>query len=112
MTHQPDPTIQPVNQSVLTKRILLGAGIALTLIIAFLLAAGEPDPAWGKSWMLKPLLIVPFAGACGGIFFHITDTIRQRGGWRKIAVNILSAIVYIVGLWMGFVLGLNGTMWN
>lgn len=103
---------QPVHSASPVRRMLWGAGIALTLIILFLTGAGEPDPRWGKLWMVKPLIVVPLAGSMGGLFYHFMDRIRYQGGWKKLLANIVSVIVYVFVLWIGTVLGLNGTMWN
>lgn len=92
--------------------MLQGAGIALVLIVFFLLSVKNPDPHWPKLWMLKPLLVVPSAGAAGGLFFYFMDQLRHQGGWLKALANILSLLVYIIGLWLGSVLGLDGTLWN
>ncbi|MGV3629770.1 MAG: potassium transporter KefB [Bacteroidota bacterium] len=105
-------TTSPVNFPALGRRMLIGAGIALLLISFFLFMAGEPNPAWPKFWIIKPLLVVPFAGAMGGVFYYLMDPMRSQGGWKMFAANVLSFIVYVFGLWMGTVLGLNGTMWN
>lgn len=112
MTQQSELQTRPIHPDSLIKRMLLGAGIALTLIIIFLLGAGEPDPAWPKLWMIRPLVIVPLAGAMGGAFHYFMNHLLYQSGWRKVLANILSLIVYIVALWLGTVLGLDGTMWN
>ena len=96
----------------LGKRMLIGGGFALVLISLFLLKAGEPDPEWSPFWRIQPLLIVPFAGAMGGLFYHLMDHLRYHGGWRKALGYVLSVIVYVFGLWMGTVLGLAGTYWD
>ncbi|MES2681263.1 MAG: potassium transporter KefB [Bacteroidota bacterium] len=112
MTQKNNLITWPVSTPALAKRMLIGAAIALLLIVIFLAGAGEPNPAWPRFWMLQPLLVVPFAGAMGGAFYYFMDHQRSRGGGRKILANVLSFLVYIFGLWMGTVLGLNGTMWN
>lgn len=104
--------LQPMHVASLMKRTLLGAGIALVLIAVFLLNAGEPDPSWPKLWMIRPLIIVPLAGATGGVFFYFMDSLRVQHGWQKALIYIASLIVYIFGLWIGTVLGLDGTMWD
>ncbi|HTF05621.1 MAG TPA: potassium transporter KefB [Bacteroidia bacterium] len=96
----------------LGKRMLVGAGIAFVLIAIFLLGAGEPNPEWSKLWRLRPLLVVPFAGAMGGLFYHLMDHLRYHGGWRRVLGYALSTIVYVFGLWIGTVLGLAGTYWH
>lgn len=105
---------QSLHKVSLAKRALQGAGIALVLISIFLLKAGEPDPnpGWPKLWFIRPLIIVPFAGAMGGVFYYFMDYLRYQGGWRKLLANVLSLVVYIIGLWMGTILGLDGTWWD
>ena len=112
MTPTKNLTTQLIHSSSLGKLMLLGAGISLILITIFLLGVGEPNPAWGKLWMIKPLIIVPLAGAMGGVFYYFMDHLRYQGGWRKALAYILSLIGYIIALWLGTVLGLNGTLWN
>lgn len=94
------------------KPMLLGSIIALLLIIAFLSGVDHPDPAWPKFWMVRPLIIVPLAGAAGGAFFAILRPMRQRGGWVTALAYVLSFVAFVIALWMGTVLGLDGTLWN
>lgn len=112
MAQQSNATTRLVHSAPVTKRMLQGAGIALVLIAIFLLGAGEPDPRWPKFWMLRPLIVVPIAGAMGGVFYYFMDHLRYEGGWKKILANFVSLIGYLVALWMGTILGLDGTMWN
>jgi hypothetical protein len=112
MTQRNNLTTQQFHSASLAKRMLFGACIALIPISVFLLGVGQPNPAWPKFWMVKPLLIVPLAGAMGAVFFHFMDHLRSRAGWGKIWANLLSLIVYIIVLWLGTVLGLNGTLWH
>src|SRR4051812_5674666 len=109
MIQQNHFTAKPVNRTLLTKRMLLGAAIGLAVILFFIIGAGEPNPEWGKFWMIKPLILVPLAGATAGLCnYFITHLLGQR----KILATMLSIFVYLFGLWIGVVLGLNGTMWN
>lgn len=112
MTQKNNLTAQPVHAAPLGKRMLLGAGIALFLITIFLLGTGEPNPQWGKLWMIRPLVIVPLAGAMGGVFYYYMNHLHFHGRWKRTLVNLLSLIVYIIALWLGTVLGLDGTLWN
>ncbi len=93
-------------------RMLAGAGIGLILISLFVFPIKDPNPAWGKFWMDRPLIVVPIAGAMGGLCNYFLIHFRYFIGINKIVAMILSAIVFIVGLWMGVVLGLVGTLWN
>lgn len=99
-------TVHPVS---LKKRILQGAGIALVLISLFLLSADEPHPGWHELWMLKPLLLVPIAGAMGGLFHCFMDHLRSQSGWIKVIAYNISITGYLFALWVGTILGLNGT---
>ena len=101
-----------IHQGSLVKRMLVGAGIGLLLISLFLLSAGEPNPEWGKLWMIRPLIIVPLAGAMGGLCNYFMVHFNSQVGLNKTIAVILSVIVFIIGLWLGIVLGLDGTMWN
>lgn len=105
-------TTPPIHPSSLVKPTLVGAGIALTLITIYLLGVSEPNPAWGKLWMLRPLIIVPLAGAMGGAFVFFMDYQRQRSNWSKLLTYLLSLIGFFFVLWIGIVLGLDGTLWD
>jgi hypothetical protein len=111
MTTKNNFTTPQINTASLGKHILAGALIGLTVIGAFLISAGEPNPEWGAYWRIKPLIMVPLAGATGGaIFYFMTN--RFPGGVARVIAAIFSVIVFIVGLWLGTVLGLNGTYWD
>ena len=111
MTQQKNST--QANQHLsLIKPIIIGAVIGLILISFFLLSVGEPNPEWGKLWRLKPLVIVPFAGAMGCVFYYIMIYLSHFRGLNKTVAILLSFIVFIIGLWLGTVLGLNGTYWH
>lgn len=104
---------QPIRPALLGKRMLLGAGIGLILISVFLIGVKNPNPAWGKFWMIKPLIIVPLAGAGGGAFYYFINHFwGYQGGWRKAFAIVFSLVGFIIALWLGTVLGLNGTLWN
>lgn len=101
-----------IHRGTLTKRMLQGGAIALVLISIFLYSAGEGKPEWGRFWMIRPLIIVPVSGAMGGVFYYFMDHLRSKGGWKTVLAYIISFVGYIIALWMGTVLGLNGTLWN
>lgn len=101
------------DQHALRRRVLIGAGIATALILFFLITAGEPKPEWGSFWRIKPLIIVPLAGAFGGGLFHyIQQFVGGQKTWMRIAAFLIGALAFIFTLWIGTVLGLNGTYWN
>jgi len=103
---------RPINSVSLTKRMLLGGGIAFLLIGFFLFQVKNPNPEWGSLWMVRPMIIVPLAGSVGGLVFYFLDYVSYQGGWRKPVAYVASFIIYIFGLWIGTVLGLVGTLWD
>ena len=104
--------VQNINMKLLRNRILIGAGIALILISVFLISAGEGDPSWPKLWFIRPLIIVPLAGAAGGAFYYFMMNLPVKSAWKKLFVILLGLIGYIVAFWLGSVLGLDGTWWD
>ena len=100
------------NKGSLTKRMLVGATIGFLLICLFLSTAGHPNPAWPKLWMIRPLIIVPLAGAMGGLCNYYLVYFHNMMGVNKTIAMILSVVIFIIGLWLGTVLGLDGTYWD
>lgn len=96
----------------LLKPMVAGAVLGLILISIFLLGTGEPNPEWGKYWIVKPLLVVPLSGAMGGLCLYLFAQYHNLVGLNKSIAIVLSLIVFIIGLWLGTVLGLNGTYWD
>ena len=112
MTQINESQNQPIHPASVGKRMLQGAGIGLIVIAFFLVGAREPDPSWPKFWMIRPLLVVPAAGALGGLFYFNMDHLRFQGGLRTALAYILSLVVFLIVLWLGIILGLDGTMWD
>lgn len=105
-------TTRSINTSLLIKRMLLGGAIALAVISLFVFG-GEANPAWPAFWRIRPLIITPLAGAAGGACYYFIDQhLLNQPGWKKGLAIVLSILVYFIGLWMGIVLGLDGTMWD
>ncbi|MDX1332392.1 MAG: potassium transporter KefB [Robiginitalea sp.] len=96
----------------LGNRMLLGAGVGFLFISLFLIMADGAKPEWGDFWMLRPLLIVPLATALGAAFYTFMDPWRQRGGYQQVLANLLSLMGFLFSLWIGSVLGLDGTYWD
>lgn len=93
-------------------RMFQGGSIALVMIVLFLSGVDNPDPSWPKYWYVRPLIVVPVAGAMGGVFYYFMDHLRCLGGWKKWLAMFISLFGYLVAVWLGSVLGLDGTMWN
>ena len=106
-----NPLAQITSKS-LMLRMLLGAVIGFIVISFFVFRVDEPNPDWGNNWRIRPLIITPLAGAFGVLSFYLKDFIRPKTDMARIFVFILSLLGFIIALWMGIVLGLDGTMWN
>lgn len=112
MTHRNNFTIQEINRKSLLTRTLIGGGVGLIVISLFLSGTGETNPEWGKFWMLRPLIIVPIATAFGSLSFYSIDFVGSQGILKKVLAFTFSIILFIISLWLGIVLGLDGTLWN
>ena len=104
-------TSQPQKAVSFMKSVMIGAIIGLAIIALFVFGVERPNPEWGKLWRLKPLMITPLAGASGGAFFYFMDLMSLRGMNKTVAI-IVGVFGFVVALWLGTVLGLNGTMWD
>lgn len=105
-------TVDPARQtSSPLVPVLIGGAVGAVLISLLVFGVDSPDPEWGRYWMIRPLIVTPLAGAIGGAFYFLMDQQASRGMNRTLAM-VLSLLVFLVGLWMGTVLGLAGTMWN
>jgi hypothetical protein len=96
----------------LVLRMLIGAVIALAVILTFVLGVDEPNQAWHNTWWVRPIVITPLAGAAGGLFFHFMYELGKKAIWKKILFSAIAIMGYVVALWLGTVLGLAGTLWD
>ncbi len=101
-----------INPQSLMKRMLLGAFIGFIIISFFVFSVDDPNPDWGKFWRIRPLIITPLAGAFGILSFYCKDLIRPQSKVMTVLVYVLSLVAFLIALWMGIVLGLDGTLWN
>lgn len=101
-----------VHSGSLIKRMLQAAAVALFLIAAFLLSADYVNPEWSKYWMVKPLILTPMVASLGGVLYYYLDNLRTGSAKMQIIATVLGLLGFVFFLWMGFVLGLNGTFWN
>jgi len=112
MTNPQKSIEAPIKPVLLGRRMVWGAIPATLLVIAFLWGAGSGDPNWSRYWMLRPLLIIPLAGAAGGAVYAFLDGMRIALHWNRSIILIFSFIIYFIGLWLSFVLGFAGTYWH
>lgn len=102
----------PNQRGSLIKHMLIGGTVGLVVILLFVLPVKHPPANWGQFWIIKPLVISPLSGAAGGLVAYFMPLFRNRYGWNKVVTLLLTALICVMGLWIGIVLGLNGTLWN
>ncbi len=112
MTTQEKITHPFIPSTRIETRMMQGAGVALLLMTLFLGGVHKVNPQWGEFWMVRPLVVVSLAGGIGGVFYYFMDFLRYKGGWKRFIAQVISVLVYMILLWLGTVLGLNGTLWN
>jgi len=112
MTSKNNSTTQPNSQISLVISMLIGAILGLIVISVFVFGVDEPNPAWGKYWMIRPLIITPLVGAMGGLFFYMMNYLSSKMRFNKTWAFIIGLLGLTVALWIGIVLGLDGTMWD
>ena len=93
-------------------RMLAGAAVGFVLISFFVFGVDQANPAWGEYWRIRPLIVTPLAGAMGGLVTYLIMHYHKLAGANKIIAIILSVIAFVISLWLGIVLGLDGTMWD
>lgn len=112
MTQTDNLTAQSGKPGSLAKRMLIGAGIGMAIIAFFVLPVKHPKAEWGQLWMLKPFIITPLSGAMAGLLAHFMAQSGNTNAWNKTLTFLLTAIICVICLWLGIVLGLNGTLWD
>jgi hypothetical protein len=91
---------------------MIGAAIGLAIISLLVFDVNEPNPDWGIYWRVKPLILTPIIAGFGFLSFFLKEYIMPKSDAGKIIVFLISTIAFVISLWMGTVLGLNGTLWN
>lgn len=104
--------LQQVGPRAIFMRMVIGTFIGFAVISFFVFGVDHPHPDWGKYWRVRPLIITPLAGAFGILSFYLTPLVDPKNKALRVLLIVLSALAFIVALWLGIVLGLRGTMWH
>ena len=94
------------------KRMSIGFAIGLVIISIFVFGAPNPNPEWGPYWRVKPLILTPLISSLGILWLYLPSFVNTKSKIKSGILMIISIMVFIASLWIGLVLGLNGTMWN
>ena len=92
--------------------MLTGALVGLGFISLIVFRVDSPDPAWGPYWRIRPLVLTPLIAALGMLAFFARDILLPESPVKKFLVFLLSLALFLIALWLGMILGLDGTLWD
>lgn len=104
--------MKPINLSTLIKFAIAGAVIALILISLLIFSVNTPKPEWGQHWYIRPLIVTPFITSIGGIALYLLNLKDFKSKILNLILLIMSILTFFFFLWIGTILGLDGTLWN
>ena len=90
LTGKPNYTIS------VKKPMMFGAIGGLLLIVFFLMTAGGVQEEWGKYRMIRPLLVVTFAGAMCGLVYYLINPLHYSTTGKKIIALIVTGVICFV----------------
>jgi hypothetical protein len=96
----------------LLLRMFLGWCIGLIIILIFIFDVNEPHPDWGDQWFVKPVLLTPAVTGFGILSFYLIRIVHPTTNVGRALTYLLSSLLFLVSIWLGIVIGLNGTLWN
>jgi len=94
------------------KFAIAGAIVAFVLISILVFSVDTPNPAWGKNWFVRPLIVTPLVTSFGGVFLYLINLKKTDSKILNLLLFFFSVLVFIFFLWIGTVLGLDGTLWD
>ena len=111
MTSSNNSASQP-GQASLIKPMLLGTVVGVLVVSLFLFSSGEGKPEWGTLWKIRPMIVLPLAGAAWGVCYYFLRQNHSRFGVNKTIAVILGVLGLFIAMWMGVVVGFDGTLWD
>ncbi|HEY0896984.1 MAG TPA: hypothetical protein VGE15_10580 [Sphingobacteriaceae bacterium] len=88
-------------------RIVLGAGLAAILLTVLLLVSGNGQIENG-GWLIFSYLVVPTAGALGGLIADRMQPLRDKGGFYYFLGISVSILMYASLFSLSFMMAVNG----
>ena len=88
-------------------RIVLVAGLATILLTVLYLVPGKGQIESG-GWMIFSYMVVPTAGALGGLVFDMMQPMRDKGGLYYFLGISISVLMYAFLFSLSFLMGVNG----
>ena len=91
---------------------LTGYILGLGVISLFISGIDHPKPEWGQHWMIRPLIITPLVSAAGALALLLPDFLKIITPWKRLLALFAGLILFMITLWLGIIVGLDGTLWN
>lgn len=101
-----------LNSKSLFTNVIIGGVIGTTIISLLVFSVKNPPAEWGEYWQVRPLIITPLAAAFGGFAFYLIRFVFTQNRWSKMLAVLSGVLVFLFCLWLGTILGLDGTLWN
>ncbi|PVH27025.1 hypothetical protein [Sphingobacterium corticibacter] len=92
-------------------KMMFGAALGIFVVSPFIYGNTPHNDEWGFFWFIKPLVLIPLSGAVGGALYYLSTRYLQHilPKWLLMGMGTL---LLAVSIWIGAILGLNGTYWN
>ena len=97
--------------SIITE-MLTGAVLGFIVISFFVFGVDNPNPAWDENWRVRPLIIAPLVGGLATLALLLKYFVRFDTKILNDLLILFSFVLAFIGLWIGIILGLDGTMWD
>lgn len=104
--------MKPINLSTLIKFAIAGAFLALILISLLIFSVNTPKPEWGQHWFIRPIIVAPIIASIGGISMYLVNLGEFESKLLNLLLFLFSIVLFLFFLWIGIILGLDGTLWN
>lgn len=112
MTNQLFLNIKQVRPATIAKTMALGLILGLVIISLFVFGVNNPKQEWGTNWRMQPLILTPIVVAFGSLAFFANRIFMPQTKTAKVLLSVASIIAFIISIWLGIIIGLNGTLWN
>lgn len=105
--------MKTANSKAVLLKVAAGGWLAgLGLISLFVFGVNDPDPEWGSYWRVRPLLLTPVVAGMGAVFAYLLFNRNPGSAFHKVVLTVLAVGAFLFSLWIGIILGLDGTLWD
>ena len=94
------------------KIVLLGFALGLFIASMLIHNVSFPKLSWGPNWYIKPMLVLSFVASIGSIPFYFANQYEASNHSKKILAYLGATLFLLFFIWIGIILGFDGTIWN